>query len=30
MIEGKGWMTPLAIALGSAAIAATLTYWLVG
>jgi len=30
MIEGKGWMTPLAIALGSAAIAAALTYWLVG
>ena len=30
MIEGKGWMTPLAIPLGSAAIAATLTYWLVG
>jgi ubiquinone biosynthesis protein len=30
MIEGKGWMTPLAIALGSAAVAAALTYWLVG
>ncbi|HTK58043.1 MAG TPA: 2-polyprenylphenol 6-hydroxylase [Sphingomicrobium sp.] len=29
MIEGKGWMTPLAIALGSASVAAALTYWLV-
>jgi ubiquinone biosynthesis protein len=30
MIERKSWMTPLAIAMGSAAIAAALTYWLVG
>ncbi|MCL6739992.1 2-polyprenylphenol 6-hydroxylase [Sphingomonas sp. RB56-2] len=30
VIEGKSWMAPLAIALGSAAIAAALTYWLVG
>ena len=30
MIEGKGWMAPLAIASGSATIAAALTYWLVG
>jgi len=30
VIEGKSWMGPLAIALGSAAVAAALTYLLVG
>jgi len=29
VIERKSWMAPLAIALGSAAAAAALTYWLV-
>jgi ubiquinone biosynthesis protein len=29
VIEGKSWLAPLAIALGSAATAAMLTYWLV-
>jgi ubiquinone biosynthesis protein len=30
MIEGKGWLTPLAIALLSAGAASAITYWLVG
>ncbi|MCL6697830.1 2-polyprenylphenol 6-hydroxylase [Sphingomonas sp. NSE70-1] len=30
VIERKGWLTPLLIALGSAATAAALTYWVVG
>jgi len=29
MIEGKSWLAPLAVGLGSAAMAAALTYWLV-
>jgi ubiquinone biosynthesis protein len=30
VIERKSWMAPLAIALGSAASAAVLTWWLMG
>jgi ubiquinone biosynthesis protein len=30
VIEGSSWMAPLAIALGSAALAAAATYWMLG